>query len=97
MTKSLHRHCTFRTVLGRKQRRSGFSAEMEGCICPPQFQAVVIFRQGGVNHWMICLTVSVVIFRQGGVNHWMICLTVSVVIFRQGGVNHWMICLTVYK
>jgi len=27
MTKSLHRHCTFKTVLERKRRRSGFSAE----------------------------------------------------------------------
>jgi len=30
MTKSLHRHCTFKTVLERKQR-SGFSAEMRRC------------------------------------------------------------------
>jgi len=29
MTKSLHRHCTFKTVLERKRRRSGFSAEMQ--------------------------------------------------------------------
>jgi len=30
MTKSLHSHCTFKTVLERK-RRSGFSAEMRSC------------------------------------------------------------------
>ena len=29
MTKSLHRHCTFKTILERRQRRSGFSAEMQ--------------------------------------------------------------------
>ena len=29
MTKSLHRHCTFKTVLERKRRRSVFSAEMQ--------------------------------------------------------------------
>jgi len=29
MTKSIHRHCTFKTVLKRKRRRSGFSAEMQ--------------------------------------------------------------------
>ena len=29
MTKSLHRHCTFKTVLERKRRRSGFLAEMQ--------------------------------------------------------------------
>ena len=29
MTKSLHRHCTFKTVTERKRRRSGFSAEMQ--------------------------------------------------------------------
>jgi len=28
MTKLLHRHCTFKTVLERKRRRSGFSAEI---------------------------------------------------------------------
>jgi len=29
MTKSLYRHCTFKTVLEWKRRRSGFSAEMQ--------------------------------------------------------------------
>ena len=31
MTKSLHGHCTFKNVLERKRRRSGFSAEMQTC------------------------------------------------------------------